>query len=232
MEQQELRELFINDGFIVFNQLLDNNDVVSVEARHKELIPCRGHGIDNSYWPKDKIKDCPELALWWSQQVTDWPEVQRISKTLLDKLGFLFDDPAIYVTDVISNTSKNKFIKPHIDSPYRFDRWHNEVELLGVQCIIPLCPFTKENGATGLLPGSHKKDWVVLESYRGVYNEEFLADVVQPPMEIGDVLVYYPRMLHSTMPNTTANTRRALLVHITSQSMIEQLKLVDNIWIG
>lgn len=232
MEQQELRELFINDGFIVFNQLLNKNDVISVEARQNELVPCRGHGIDNSYWPKDRIANCPELALWWSQQVTDWPEVQRISKTLLDKLGFLFDDPAIYVTDVISNTPKNKFIKPHIDSPYRFDRWHNEVELLGVQCIIPLCPFTKENGATGLLPDSHKKDWVVSESYRGVYNEEFLANAVQPPMLLGDALVYNPRMLHSTMPNTTANTRRALLVHITSQSMVEQLKLVDNIWIG
>lgn len=232
MEQQELKKHFIDSGFIVFNRLLDNNDVVSVEARHKELVPCRGHGIDNSYWPKDRIANCPELALWWSQQVTDWPEVQRISNTLLDKLGFLFDDPAIYVTDIISNTPKNKFIKPHIDSPYRFDRWHNEVELLGVQCIIPLCPFTKENGATGLLPDSHKKDWVVLESYRGVYNEEFLAGVVQPPMLLGDALVYNPRMLHSTMPNTTESTRRALLIHITSQSMVEQLKLVDNIWIG
>jgi hypothetical protein len=232
MEQQRLKDYFVDSGFIIFDQLLDEKDVVSIESRHSELTPCRGHGIDNSYWPKDKIKDCPELALWWSQQVTDWPEVRRISKTLLDKLGFLFDDPAIYVTDVISNTPKNKFIKPHIDSPYRFDRWHNEVELLGVQCIIPLCPFTKENGATGLLPGSHKKDWVVLESYRGVYNEEFLANAVQPPMLLGDVLVYNPRMLHSTMPNNTATTRRALLIHITSQSMVEKLRLVDNIWIG
>jgi len=82
-----------------------------------------------------------------------------------------------------------------------------------------------------LYPGSHLKNWVVKESYRGVYTEEFLANVVQPEMAPGDVLIYNPRVLHSTMPNQTNVVRRALLSHVTTIEMVKKLKLVDNIWL-
>lgn len=229
MEQQGLKSLFLDKGFTVFNQLLDPADVLAVEARHLDLIPNRGHGSDNAYWPQDRIKDCPELGLWWSQLVHDWPEVKKITNILRDKVGHLFEDPCLYIADIITNTPKNKFIKPHIDSPYRFDQWHENFDLLGVQFIVPLCPFSAENGGTGVLPGSHKRNWVVKESYRGTYNDEFLQGVVQPEMQIGDALAFNPRILHSTMPNNSNKDRRALLIHISSRYMVEQVKLVDNV---
>jgi len=33
------------------------------------------------------------------------------------------------------------------------------------------------------------------------------------------------------MPNNTDLKRRALLTHITTREMVDQLKLVDNIWL-
>lgn len=232
MGQQDLKDIFLEQGFFVLRDQIDPSIIHSINARSRDLIPNRGHGIDNKYWPQDTVKDCPELALWWSQQLTDWPQIRTIGDLLIKTVGFLFDDPCVYVADVISNTPKNKYIKPHIDSPYRFEQWHKNFDLLGVQCIIPLCAFSKDNGATGLLPQSHKKNWVVKDSYKGMYNEEFLKNVVQPTMDIGDLLVYHPRVLHSTMPNHTDTVRRALLVHITSNAMAEQMKLVDNVFTG
>lgn len=232
MGQQNLKEQLLDQGFIVVKNIIPKIIIDQINERVWELRPDRGHAVDNKYFPRDKVKDCPEFALWWSQQLHDWMEVQAVSRILVHHVAELFTKPEVYVADIITNTPKNKYIKPHIDSPYRFDRWHERFDLLGVQCIVPLCEFTPANGGTGLLPGSHKKNWVVKDSYRGVYNEEFLAGVVQPHMVPGDVLVYFPRVLHSTMPNSTEQDRRALLIHITTADMINQMKLVDNIWLG
>jgi ectoine hydroxylase-related dioxygenase (phytanoyl-CoA dioxygenase family) len=231
MGQQGLKEQLLEQGFIVVKNIIPKIIIDQINERTWELLPDRGHAVDNKYFPRDKVRDCAEFALWWSQQLHDWMEVQAVSRILLHHVGELFTKPRVYVADIITNTPNNKYIKPHIDSPYRFDQWHERFDLLGVQCIVPLCEFTPANGGTGLLPGSHKKNWVVKDSYRGVYNEEFLAGVVQPHMEPGDVLVYFPRVLHSTMPNSTERDRRALLIHITTEDMITQMKLVDNIWL-
>jgi hypothetical protein len=232
MGTQDLKEQLLEQGFIVVKDIIPKIIIDHINERVWELRPDRGHAVDNKYFARNKVHECPEFALWWSQQLHDWMEVQAVGRILLDHVGDLFNNPEVYVADIITNTPRNKYIKPHIDSPYRFDKWHERFDLLGVQCIVPLCEFTQENGGTGLLPGSHKTNWVVQDSYRGLYNEQFLQGVVQPAMGPGDALIYFPRVLHSTMPNNTDYDRRALLVHITSREMINQMKLVDNIWLG
>lgn len=232
MGQQRLKNTLEEQGYIVRAQCIPEVLINGINARLNELVPNRGHAADNKYWPQDRVQDCPELALWWSQQLTHWTEVDKIGSLLLEQVGFLFEDPCIYVADIITSTPKNQYIKPHIDSPYRFAQWHDSFELLGVQCILPLCEFTKENGGTGLYPGSHKRNWIVQDCYRGLHNEEFLQHVYQPRMSPGDVLMYHPRVLHSTMPNKSSSMRRALLIHITSEKMAEQMRLDDNIFTG
>jgi ectoine hydroxylase-related dioxygenase (phytanoyl-CoA dioxygenase family) len=218
-------------GYRVLKSAVDTESLERINKKTSLLAPHRAHGLDHKYYPKSKLSECTDLGIWWSQQVSGWPEVIEISNTLIRTLDGVFDRPSVYVADVITNEPGNTFVKPHIDSPYRFDKWWNSEELLGVQCIIPLCDFTQENGGTGLLPGSHTRSWVVKDSYAGKYNEEFLAGVVQPEMSLGDVLIYHPKTLHSTMPNLTSIPRRALLVHITSEHMVTQLRQVDNIWL-
>lgn len=230
MGKQELINLFTATGYDVFKNIVDVRLIEKINQKTKLLVPHRGHAMDHKYYPADKVAECKDLAVWWSQELSGWPEVQEISKQLIDVVGTMFADPAIYIADIITNEPGNTHIKPHIDSPYRFPKWWDEDELLGVQCILPLCEFTKENGSTGLLPNSHNTRWVVKDSYAGVYNEEFLAGVEQPKMSMGDALIYHPRTLHSTMPNNTDVPRRALLIHITSKEMARLLQLEDTIW--
>ena len=219
-----------SNGSAVVRQVIPVSIIDKLNKKVSLLTPHRGHAMDYKYYPADKIQECKNLGVWWSQELSSWPEVIEITKELIDLVGHMFDRPSLYIADIITNEPGNTYIKPHIDSPYRFAKWWDEDELLGVQCIIPLCKFTKENGGTGILPNSHNTRWVVKDSYAGKYNEEFLAGVVQPEMDVGDVLIYHPRTLHSTMPNQTDSPRRALLVHITSSEMARLLQAEDTIW--
>lgn len=230
MTKEELKNLFETDGFRVFKNVIDTNLISSINNKTHLLVPHRGHAMDHKYWPADKVHECKDLAVWWSQELSNWAEVREITNDLIRLIGSLFDDPGLYIADIITNEPGNTHVKPHIDSPYRFDKWWDEDELLGLQCIVPLCDFSKENGGTGLLPNSHNTRWVVKDSYAGKYNKEFLDGYVQPEMLLGDVLVYHPRTLHSTMPNSTDTSRRALLVHITNKDMAYQLQNIDTIW--
>ena len=230
MYKQELIDLFAATGYDVFKNIVSVELIEAINKKTILLAPHRGHAMDHKYYPADKVAECKDLAVWWSQELSGWPEVQEITKQLINVIGPMFDDPDSYIADIITNEPGNTHIKPHIDSPYRFPKWWDEDELLGVQCILPLCEFTKENGGTGLLPKSHNTRWVVKDSYAGKYNEEFLAGVDQPKMSPGDALIYHPRTLHSTMPNNTDVPRRALLIHITSKEMARLLQAEDTIW--
>jgi ectoine hydroxylase-related dioxygenase (phytanoyl-CoA dioxygenase family) len=228
---QQVLNTIKEQGYCVVSNIIKQDDIECLNYLQNYLEPCRGHDFTAKYFPKKKLDEAGKLAIWWSQQVVGWECVKSINRCLLDITKDWFDNNIVYVCDVITNEPGNQFVKPHIDTPYRFDPWHENFELLGVQCIVPLCKFDKQNGGTGLYPGSHLRNWVVQDSYRGVYTEEFLEHVVQPEMNTGDVLIYNPRVLHSTMPNNSDIQRRALLTHITTKEMVEPLKLVDNIWL-
>lgn len=228
---QQILNTIKEHGYCVIPNAVNIKDIESLNYLQNYLEPQRGHDFTAKYFPKKQLNEAGKLAIWWSQQVVDWECVRSINYSLLEITNGWFDNNIIYVSDVITNESGNQFVKPHIDTPYRFDQWHEEFDLLGVQCIVPLCNFNKLNGGTGLYPGSHLKNWIVKDCYRGVYTEEFLKHVVQPEMNPGDVLVYNPRVLHSTMPNNTDITRRALLTHITTKEMVDPLKLVDNVYL-
>lgn len=228
---QQILDTIKVQGFCVARDVIDREDIETINFLQRYLEPCRGHDFTAKYFPKKKLDEAGDLAIWWSQQLTGWECAKSINRRLLDITQGWFDNNVVYVCDVITNEPGNQFVKPHIDTPYRFDQWHERFDLLGVQCIVPLCEFNEKNGGTGLYPGSHLKNWIVKDSYRGVYTEEFLANVIQPEMNPGDVLIYNPRVLHSTMPNNTEMVRRALLTHITTRELVEELKLVDNIWL-
>ena len=228
---QQILNTIKEQGYCIVCNAINIEDIDGLNYLQRYLEPHRGHDYTAKYFPYNRLNEAGKLAIWWSQQVVGWECVKSINYQLLEITKDWFDNNIIYVSDVITNEPGNKFVKPHIDTPYRFDAWHERFDLLGVQCIVPLCNFNKENGGTGIYPGSHLRNWVVQDSYRGVYTEEFLANVVQPEMNPGDVLIYNPRVLHSTMPNNTDIPRRALLTHITTKEMADQLKLVDNIFL-
>jgi hypothetical protein len=192
-------------GYCVAKNVLNIEWVSKLNSLTDLLIPQRGHDFEFKYFPRRQLDQATDLAIWWSQQVTTWNGAKEINNRLLELTADLFDEPnQVYVSDVITNEPGNQFVKPHIDSPYRFDQWHDSFELLGLQCIVPLCDFSKANGGTGIYPGSHLTNWNVQDSYKGKYTQEFMEHVYQPEMSVGDILIYNPRVLHSTMPNNTS----------------------------
>lgn len=228
---QQILNTIKKQGYCIVRNAISIEDIDGLNYLQRYLEPQRGHDYTAKYFPRKTLHEADKLAIWWSQQVVGWECVKSINQSLLEITKGWFDNNMIYVSDVITNEPGNQFVKPHIDTPYRFDQWHENFELLGVQCIVPLCNFNKENGGTGIYPESHLKNWVVKDCYRGVYTEEFLKHVVQPEMDRGDALIYNPRVLHSTMPNNTDITRRALLTHITTKELAEEMKLVDNVYL-
>jgi len=131
MNKQDLLDLFTEQGYHVFKNVVSPALITKINNKVDLLVPHRGHAMDHKYYPADKIHECKELAIWWSQELSGWPEVRAVTDILIGTVGSLFEQPDLYIADIITNEPGNTYIKPHIDSPYRFDRWWNRDELLG-----------------------------------------------------------------------------------------------------
>lgn len=104
---------------------------------------------------------------------------------------------------------------PHRDE----DMWagpKGELDYL-INVMWPLTPFTRENGATRLWPGSHVPG--------SVAGDEALA--VVPELGVGDVLVFLGSTLHGGGGNATALPRRGLVVSYC----LGWLKPFENQWL-
>ena len=84
-----------------------------------------------------------------------------------------------------------------------------------------LDPFTRENGATRLVPGTHRGSTLPKEA---------LADVLAPhPDEIyvtgqpGDVFIFNGHCWHAGGANRTDHTRRAILAHYARADQPQRL---------
>jgi len=230
MQQPIERQLVTDRGYEILPCQISRSTIDAV--RGLVLEQRRGKTADGSYWADFHQGARPMLALWWSQQLKDEPALIPIKDLCLDLSRTAFSRPVVYSADVIVNTADNRTkVYPHLDTPYRFPQWSSSRELLAIQFLIPLSDFTKTNGATALVPGSHRYQWNIDQLYAAVYDQWFLDNLEQVTMQIGDILVYNPRLVHSTMPNLTDNDRLALLISIMDQQLADTLINVDNIWI-
>jgi hypothetical protein len=106
---------------------------------------------------------------------------------------------------------------PHRDQ----DMWQGvkgEVEYL-VNVMWPLAPFTAENGATLIYPGSHGAQ---------ALREEWAGDPVSAECEPGDAIVFLGSTLHGAGPNRSAGVRDALVVSYC----LGWLKPYENQWLA
>jgi len=103
--------------------------------------------------------------------------------------------------------------EPHIDYPY-WDFYRNESFPartnssfpLNAQAVILIDPFTEENGATALLPGSQK------EMRYPTKQDDFFENCVRLTGEPGDVVLFFGAAAHCAMPNKSDAGRIGLLV--------------------
>lgn len=158
----------------------------------------------------------------------DKVHLQRRVWNLLNK-GDIFIELAKYhaVMEVFSKILGSKFIlgslaanrllpgapgqEPHIDYPY-WDLYKKEEFPINInasfhmncQSLISLHDFTKENGATALVPYSQK---------RGIYpnREEFEKQSIQIEIPAGSMVLFTGLIWHCSMPNNSDHERTSLL---------------------
>ena len=190
----------------------------------------RGNAVNGVYYAKHRKGR--EYNVWWSKEPPRemWqPVVDNLSR-YIDAM-FKGKEWNIHIVDTITTRPGSQKIRAHIDTPYRFEdfaRLSND-ELFGVQIIIPLDNFTLENGATCILPGSHKSRFYYkdIEENQEEYNDLLTTDGFQFVSNSGDALIYNSRTLHSTMPNKSDEFRSAILINALDVNLIKRIREVD-----
>jgi ectoine hydroxylase-related dioxygenase (phytanoyl-CoA dioxygenase family) len=225
-----MNELITGDGYVVIENVIPHELLDSLVSKQDTLYPVRASSNNKKYAERDEIKNLPNISVWWSQMVMDWPEVIEIEKLISVEVLKYLSDPVWYASDIVVLEPNSKWISPHIDTPHRFKAYNYNKNLLGVQIIAPFNNLDETTGSTGVLPGSQKQDFNINLCYRGVYNDIFMKKYVQPKMPKGSILLYNCRLLHSSMPNPQPIARPALLLNYLTKNIIEDVKKLDNFW--
>lgn len=217
-------------GYVIIEDVITEHLLDSFTSKLDQLHPVRASSNDKTYAERGEILNLPDIAVWWSQMVMTWPEVEEINHILMPYVKQSIPTAHWYASDTVFIEPHSKWVNPHVDTPHRFDKWNSDKNLLGIQCIVPLYDLDMHNGATGLVPGSQKKDFQIDMCYKGYYNGYYSRNYIQPTIKKGSVLMYNCRLLHSSMPNPTDSKRPAILFNYLDDAIIDELRSMDNIW--
>jgi ectoine hydroxylase-related dioxygenase (phytanoyl-CoA dioxygenase family) len=223
-------ELIDGEGYVIYEHCIGTDLIDAFNSYRDRLYPVRASSLNKQYAEKGGITVLPDVAVWWSQMLFDWPEVQEIAKIVTPLVQQFNDKMVLYATDAVTINPRLSWINPHVDTPHRFEQWNEDERLLGVQCIVALEDMTSEYGTTGLIPGSQNQNWDIKKCYAGTYTRYFMDKYVQNDLPKGSVLIYNARVLHSSMPNYLPKPRPALLLNYLDGDIVEDVKKVDNIW--
>lgn len=219
----------MNEGYTIIRGMIPS--MVTHQFKLWAMNPerChRGNAVNGKYY--DKHRKGREYDCWWTTAppVEMWSPIVQQLHTYISAL-FETEDWGIHGVDCITTRPGSSKIRAHVDSPYRFDEYAMSEETLGVQIIIPLDPFTLENGATAFIPGSHAEmvHYKDIEEFQEIYDDRIRNEGVQFLSQPGDVLMYNGRTLHSTMPNNADTFRSALLINALSKDIINKANLLD-----
>lgn len=204
----------MSDSYKILNKILFVDEINYFKQWAMDSKnPHRGRSTDGKYY---HIHDGErEYEFWWTTQPPQekWvPIVKRINKQITTLMQT--NEWTIYVVDCITTAPDSNQVHAHIDFPYKFEETKNMDGVLGVQIIIPLDDFTKENGGTMFMPYVDKSYTFqhILDNQK-TFNEYLLTEGTQLIASAGDALMYDGRTLHSTMPNKSEKYRSALLIN-------------------
>lgn len=218
------------EGYAVMEGMVPRLLIADFNSRLKDLYPVRASSSDKTYAERDDIKNLKDISVWWSQEVSEFPEVVKIRKIVDPVITGNFGNLRFYASDTVFIKPGSTWVNPHVDTPHRFKKYNYDQRLLGIQCIVSLVDTTKENGSTGVVPFSQKRDFDIDKCYSGTYNRWFMENMKQHNMPKGSVLFYNCRVLHSSMPNNGNLERPALLLNYLDHSIIDEITSIDNVW--
>lgn len=225
-----MSELIDGSGYLIAERYIPEKLVDAVNNKLNTLHPVRASSSGRKYAEGEQIKDLPDIAVWWSQMVMDWPEVIEIESMISELIKPHLPEAEWYASDIVVIEGNSNWINPHVDTPHRFKSYNYDKRLLGVQAIMSFFDLDKARGVTGVVPESQKKDFNINLCYQGFYTPWFNKHCIQPALPKGSVLYYNCRVLHSSMPNSQDRPRQALLFNYLDSSIISDIRTMDNIW--
>jgi ectoine hydroxylase-related dioxygenase (phytanoyl-CoA dioxygenase family) len=223
-------QLTTGNGYLILEKIIPDELIDSILAKKELLYPVRASSSNKKYAERNEIEKLPNVSVWWSQFVMDWPEVIQIEQLINPTVNMHLPKAEWYASDIVTINAGSTWINPHVDTPHRFKKYNFNKNFLGIQAIVSLYDLDKTNGATGIVPKSQMVNYNIDFCYQGMYDGFFKANSIQPSLPKGSVLLYNSRVLHSSMPNPTKQNRPALLLNYLDSSIIEEVRSLDNIW--
>ena len=206
----EILEVFHRDGAVIVRDLLDSDLVARLRTDLNEIIDKANIGTRSGD---------PIVEKFWGTRTKRFGRLAWRSKSFID---------------VLTNTTMAQ-ISDHLLLPNAVDWWLNSAQMMvigpgeqaqvlhrdvnnwpffetpqapevTVSWMIALGPFTRENGATNVVPGSL--------AWSDFNDRSFEGKIVQAEMQAGSGLLYAGRALHGGGSNVSANDWR-LGMHVS-----------------
>ena len=225
INQQQFVDEIQHTGFTIHRNIFEKGMIEEL----RNFATTKWHGWNEVMKMENPLTDV-DWAYYWTKNVTH-PHITAIQEKIAPCADAAFGEGnwVWYVQDFIVLQPGMNFLRPHIDTPYRFKEWRYAEELLGLQFMVMMQDFTPENGATGYVPGTHKyiQDGYHMRDSPESWKIFFADNYKQYTADAGSFVCWHPRLLHSTMPNRSSEVRHALLLHASEKTTARRLNLID-----
>lgn len=206
-KNEELQNEFELNGFVRI-PFLDAAKVEEIKAHYESLpkgkVPEYGFHISLDKEDKDVVKN----------------EIEYLKQATAEAVSEHFEDPKVFTASfVIKETNPKGVVPAHQDWTFV-----DEKEYCSVTCWIPLVDVNIDNGALGVIRGSHK----FYEFTRCSPSPQSPTPIAEqmftlfpymhtPELKAGEALVFDNRTMHASPPNVTDSPRVAVGIGITQQ---------------
>jgi ectoine hydroxylase-related dioxygenase (phytanoyl-CoA dioxygenase family) len=186
--------LLDRDGYAIVTGLLDPAEVAATRAELRRLLDGVSHGRN----PFEGYHTRRLYSPFAKTRVLDRPATHPLVLGVLDKVLGAYQLSA--PTGIEIDPGERAQGLHHDDGVYPLPRPHDEVV---VTCMWPFDDFTEANGATRLVPGSHR--WVDRRP-----DED--TEVVLAEMPAGSVMFYVGTLWHGGGANATDRPRLGVVI--------------------
>jgi ectoine hydroxylase-related dioxygenase (phytanoyl-CoA dioxygenase family) len=188
------------DGFVIVPELLSVEECENLKREARSVLD--EHGTGASVYVHVSVVNETYRALAGD------PRIVKLLRPLMPHGIMFLSDKIVYKAP-----DKTFATPPHVDCFY----WRNTRPKLSVW--IPLDDATAENGTLTVVPGSHKRDWRMVDSkgktgefhYRIEDGNWKDGDVVTCGIKRGTAIVFSDRLVHGSTRNTAGTDRYAII---------------------
>ena len=209
MDTTEIVRNISTEGYAVVQTDISNSILTSMRSELINAIEAedRWHGSQN-HVDQSMVLVCPLYSTMFNSILED----QTIWQATSELLG---DNAIVYAftSSSMPPTSTNYSHRIHNDCPRQIPDY-----LTNVGLTFPLDPFSLDNGATYVLPGSHR--WVEPPT-----ESQFTAGAERFVAEPGTALLFDARLWHSGGLNQTPHWRHSLTVNFCRSWMKQRVDL-------